>query len=75
MVGNAEEDEDDDEGEEDMKAIETSNIIPSGRRTRGKAIDFAKAAAEAGDELDEDEDDDGDFVAPGADDDADAMQE
>jgi hypothetical protein len=77
LIGNADEDEDDEEGAEDMKTIETSNIIPSGRRTRGKTIDFVKAAAEAGDELPDDEDDDGDFVAaPGADDDEDdAMEE
>ena len=42
-----------------MKVIDTSNIM--GRRTRGKNIDFAKAAENAGDELEEDEDDDEDF--------------
>lgn len=52
----------------------TENIISSGRRTRGKNIDYAKAAADAGDELDadEDEDDDEDFEAE---DKGDPMQE
>lgn len=43
-----------------MEEINTENIISGGRRTRGKNIDFAKAAQEAGDE-DEEEDDDEDF--------------
>ena len=54
-----------------MEEISTDNIISDGRRTRGKTIDFAEAAAKAGDELDDDEDDDEDFVAK----DDDAMQE
>ena len=45
-----------------MAEIDTSNILDGGRRTRGKTIDFAKAAEEAGGELEEDEDDDEDFV-------------
>lgn len=49
-----------------MDEIDTSNIV--GRRTRGKNIDFKKAAEELGD--DEDEDDDDDFNDPG-----DAMEE
>ncbi len=48
------------EDEDNMEEIDTNNIITDGRRTRGKAIDFAKAAQEAGDE-DEDEEEDGDF--------------
>ena len=44
-----------------MEEIDTSNIINDGRRTRGKNIDFRKAAADAGDELEDDEDDDEDF--------------
>lgn len=45
-----------------MEEIDTDNIISGGRRTRGKAIDFAKAAENAGDELDDDdEEDDEDF--------------
>jgi Histone chaperone domain CHZ len=47
-----------------MEEIDTSNIL--GRRTRGKNIDFAEAAQkaeEAGDTLEEDdEDEDEDFV-------------
>ncbi|KEQ60732.1 uncharacterized protein M437DRAFT_53566 [Aureobasidium melanogenum CBS 110374] len=47
------------EGEEDnMEEIDESNIISGGRRTRGKTIDFAKAAEGLDDEEDEDEDDD-----------------
>jgi hypothetical protein len=55
-----------------MAEIDTSNIINSGRRTRGKTIDFAKAAAEAG-APEEDEDDDEDFQENEEEDDA--MQE
>ncbi|KAI9894914.1 MAG: hypothetical protein M1814_000134 [Vezdaea aestivalis] len=51
--------EEDDEGEE---AIDLGNIV--GSRTRGKNIDFVKAAQEAGDDLDPDEDEDDDFVEP-----------
>ncbi|KAL5615279.1 hypothetical protein BROUX41_005330 [Berkeleyomyces rouxiae] len=66
-------DEDDDEEDEDeeeletadahtmeddgMEEIDTSNIIAGGRRTRGKVIDFAKAAAENPADDDEEEDD------------------
>ena len=52
-----------------MEEIDTSNIIQSGRRTRGKEIDFKKAAEDL--DEDEDEDDDEDFDAP----DDDAMEE
>ena len=53
----------DEEDEDSMEEISTENIISDGRRTRGKAIDFAKAAETAGDDLDDedDEDDDDDF--------------
>ncbi|KAK4035283.1 hypothetical protein C8A01DRAFT_18030 [Parachaetomium inaequale] len=66
------EDDDDDDDEEDpeeepeaadddnMEEIDLDNVI--GRRTRGKVIDFAKAAAENPAEDDEDEEDDDDFV-------------
>jgi hypothetical protein len=43
-----------------MEEIDLDNVI--GRRTRGKVIDFAKAAAENPPDDDEDEDDDEDFV-------------
>ena len=53
------------EDEDNMEEIDTSNIITGGRRTRGKQIDYEEAerkAKEAGDNLDEeDEDDDEDF--------------
>jgi hypothetical protein len=51
------------EDEDNMEEIDTNNIIASGRRTRGKTIDFAKAAENAED-LPEDEDDDEDFEEP-----------
>ena len=48
-----------------MEAIDLDNIVDGGRRTRGRVIDFAKAAEEAKDELDDDdEDEDEDFEAP-----------
>ena len=43
-----------------MEEIDTDNIITDGRRTRGKSIDFAKAAEDAGDELEDDDDEDDD---------------
>ena len=53
------------EEEEDMAEIELDNIVEGGRRTRGKVIDFAKAAEENKDDIDDDdEDDDDDFEAP-----------
>jgi len=45
-----------------MEEIDLDNII--GRRTRGRNIDFAKAAEELPED-DEDEDEDDDFEAPG----------
>jgi hypothetical protein len=50
------------EEEDDLAEIDPSNII-GGRRTRGKQIDFAKAAEEAGD-MDEDDEDDTEYKAP-----------
>lgn len=46
--------------EDNMEEIDESNIISGGRRTRGKDIDFAKAAelVDEDDKYDEDEDDD-----------------
>lgn len=46
--------------DDNMEEIDLDNVI--GRRTRGKVIDFAKAAAENPVDDDEDEDDDEDFV-------------
>jgi len=42
-----------------MEEIDVENVI--GRRTRGKVIDFAKAAEENPPEGDDDEEDDEDF--------------
>ena len=42
-----------------MEEIDVGNVI--GRRTRGKIIDFAKAAEQHPAEDDDDEDDDDDF--------------
>jgi len=56
-----------------MEEIDEGNIIAGGRRTRGKEIDFAKAAQELPEE-EEDEDEDDDFEAP-EDDEDDKMQE
>lgn len=48
-----------------MQEIDLDNIVAGGRRTRGKVIDFAKAAEESKGEIDDDEeDDDEDFEAP-----------
>lgn len=44
-----------------MEEIDTDNIIGGNRRTRGKDIDFAKAAEEMPEGDDEDEEDDDDF--------------
>jgi len=54
------------EEEDDLAEIDPSNII-GGPRTRGKAIDFAKAAEEAGD-MDEDDDEDEEYEEEVADD-------
>jgi hypothetical protein len=63
--------EDDDDNEE----IDLDNVVEGGRRTRGKVIDWAKAAEEVpADEDDEDEDDD-DFEAENDDDEDDKMDE
>ncbi|KAI6601223.1 Histone H2A.Z-specific chaperone [Pyricularia oryzae] len=74
-----EDDEDDTEADEaeqvaeeveddGMDEIDSSNVLPS--RTRGRKIDFAKAAAEQNLSVDDDEeDDDDDFNDPDAEDD------
>lgn len=69
LMGNEVEEE-----EDDLAEIDTSNIITSGRRTRGKVIDYKKTAEEldkneatvkptneAGRDDEEDEDEDDDF--------------
>ena len=45
--------------EDNMEEIDTSNIV--GRRTRGKDINWQKAAEENKDDIEDDEDDDDDF--------------
>lgn len=49
--------------EDNMEEIDPDNILQDGRRTRGKTIDFSKAAEDAGPD-DYDEDDDEDFEDP-----------
>jgi len=55
------------EDEDNLEEIDEANIISTGRRTRGKNINWAEAdqkSKEAGDELeDDDEEDDEDFEA------------
>lgn len=58
----------DEPDEDNMEEIDQSNIIDSGRRTRGVKIDFAKAAQDMPAE-EEDEDEDDDFEAPAEDED------
>ena len=41
-----------------MEEIDTGNISQDGRRTRGRKIDFSKAAEELPEEDDDDDDDD-----------------
>jgi hypothetical protein len=47
--------------DDNMEEIDTDNIISDGRRTRGRKIDYAKAAEEMSE--DEEEEDDEDFEA------------
>lgn len=54
--------------DDNMEEIDTGNIIWDGRRTRGRQIDFAKAAQELPEDEDDDDDDD-DFEDPDADED------
>ena len=60
----------DPEDEDNMEEIDMDNIIPDGRRTRGKNIDFAKAVQEEGNQVNENEEenseDDEDFEDPDA---------
>jgi hypothetical protein len=48
-----------DDDEDNMEEIDLNNIVDGGRRTRGRVIDWAKAAEEnpADDDDDDDEDD------------------
>jgi hypothetical protein len=51
------------EEEDNMEYIDPSNILPPGRRTRGKHIDFAKANAELPHEAEEDEEEDEEYIS------------
>ncbi|KAG9236923.1 putative histone H2A.Z-specific chaperone chz1 [Amylocarpus encephaloides] len=51
----------DEPDDDNMEEIDPDNIIPSGRRTRGKQIDFVKAAAETPADDDEEDEEDDDF--------------
>lgn len=67
--GDEDEDGEDDVGlddeEDDLTEIDTTNIITTGRRTRGKVIDFAKAAEKLNKEgvKNDEEEDDNEFQA------------
>ncbi|KAI2631959.1 hypothetical protein GGR54DRAFT_581563 [Hypoxylon sp. NC1633] len=76
-----EEDEDeaeagDDDADDNMDEIDLNNIVEGGRRTRGRVIDWAKAAEENPAEDDDDEDED-DYEPAGeaVEDDGDKMDE
>ncbi|KAI1388782.1 uncharacterized protein F4822DRAFT_429398 [Hypoxylon trugodes] len=79
------EDDDDDDDEEEaeggdedaddnMDEIDLNNIVQGGRRTRGRVIDWAKAAQDNPAEDDDDEDED-DYEPAGGEDDGDKMEE
>lgn len=61
--------EEEDEEEDALEEIDTTNII-QGSRTRGRTIDYQKAAEEmakeeaAGNKIDDEEDEDGEYTAP-----------
>ncbi|KAI0200537.1 histone chaperone domain CHZ-domain-containing protein [Astrocystis sublimbata] len=68
------EDEDEDSGEEEvadaddddnMDEIDLGNIVDGGRRTRGRVIDWAKAAEEHPADDDDDDEDEEDFQPEG----------
>ncbi|KAK7977618.1 Histone H2A.Z-specific chaperone CHZ1 [Apiospora saccharicola] len=62
------------EDDDNMDEIDLSNIVEGGRRTRGKVIDWAKAAENVPTN-EEDEDDDDDFEGEAAEKDEDKMDE
>ena len=57
----AEEEEEDDDN---MEEITSENILASGRRTRGKEINFAQAAKDQPADEEDDEEEDEDFEEP-----------
>ncbi|KAI1278600.1 histone chaperone domain CHZ-domain-containing protein [Xylaria sp. FL0933] len=66
-----------DEADDDdnMEEIDLNNIVDGGRRTRGRVIDWAKAAEENPADDDDDDDDEDDFRPEGEADDGDKMDE
>ncbi|KAI0433287.1 histone chaperone domain CHZ-domain-containing protein [Xylaria sp. FL1042] len=79
------EDDDEDSGDEEvgddaddddnMDEIDLNNIVDGGRRTRGRVIDWAKAAEENPADDDDDDEDEDDFRPEGEADDGDKMDE
>ncbi|KAI1135244.1 hypothetical protein F5Y05DRAFT_394923 [Hypoxylon sp. FL0543] len=65
----------DDDADDGMEEIDLSNIVAGGRRTRGRVIDWAKAAQENPAEDDDEDDEDEYEPAPAAEDDGDKMDE
>ncbi|KAI0025748.1 histone chaperone domain CHZ-domain-containing protein [Xylariomycetidae sp. FL0641] len=59
--GDDEEAAGDEEAEDGLDEIDTNNIVEGGRRTRGRVIDWAKAAEENPAEDDDDDEDEEDF--------------
>ncbi|KAI1817580.1 histone chaperone domain CHZ-domain-containing protein [Poronia punctata] len=62
------------EEEDNLEEIDLNNIVDGGRRTRGRVIDWAKAAQDVPAEDDDDDDDEDDFQ-PEGDANADRMDE
>ena len=54
--------DEDEDGQGGLEPISSENILSSGRRTRGKNIDFQKEAEKSNDMDDDDEDEDEDFA-------------
>ncbi|KAI0974851.1 histone chaperone domain CHZ-domain-containing protein [Xylaria arbuscula] len=67
---------DDADDDDNMDEIDLNNIVDGGRRTRGKVIDWAKAAEQNPADDDDDDDDEDDFRPEGeAEADGDKMDE
>ncbi|KAI1805723.1 histone chaperone domain CHZ-domain-containing protein [Daldinia bambusicola] len=64
----------DDDAEDNLDEIDPNNIVEGGRRTRGRVIDWAKAAQENPAE-DEDDDDEDDYEPAGEENEGDKMDE
>ncbi|KAI0402159.1 histone chaperone domain CHZ-domain-containing protein [Xylaria palmicola] len=61
--------------DDNMDEIDLNNIVDGGRRTRGRVIDWAKAAQENPADDDEDDEDEDDFQPEGEVEDGDKMDE